>query len=35
MSRLRVAEVGTGPKGHQHLSILQGFEDVEIVAIRQ
>ena len=33
MSRLRVAEVGTGPKGHQHLSILNGFEEVELVAI--
>ena len=33
MSRLRVAEVGTGPKGHQHLSILNGFEEVELVAV--
>ena len=33
MSRLRVAEVGTGVKGRQHISILNDFEEVEIVAV--
>ena len=33
MSRLRAAEVGTGPKGNQHISILNEFEEVELVAI--
>lgn len=33
MSRLRVAEVGTGPKGRQHLSILNDFEEIELVAV--
>ena len=33
MSRLRAAEVGTGPKGLQHMSILNEFEEVELVAV--
>ncbi len=33
MSRLRAAEIGTGPKGLQHMSILNEFEEVELVAV--
>ena len=33
MSRLRVAEIGTGQKGRQHMAILNTFEEVELVAV--
>ena len=33
MSRLRVAEVGIRGKGGQHMEILSGFEEVELVAV--
>ena len=33
MSRLRIAEVGLGGKGCQHMEILSGFEEVELVAV--
>ena len=33
MSRLRIAEVGLGGKGRQHMDILSGFKEVELVAV--
>ena len=33
MARLKVAEVGTGKKGGQHMGILDSFDDVELVAV--
>ncbi len=33
METVRVAAVGVGPKGRQHIGILAGFDDVELVAI--
>ncbi|MEE2709664.1 MAG: Gfo/Idh/MocA family oxidoreductase [Gemmatimonadota bacterium] len=33
MSQLRVAVVGAGPKGRQHVNVLHDFEDVDLVAL--